>query len=173
MNYTIRNLTDQDDRILWEMLQYAAHESSLEAVQQQSCLRRYVENWGRAGDTGCTATVNDRAIAAAWLRLWGEDDRGFGFVQVGIPELAIAVAPDYQGQGIGTQLLSRILEQAKEQFSAISLSVRADNRAARLYERMGFVELPKTAIENRTGGSSYTMIYKFERSPHGSNDVIG
>jgi ribosomal protein S18 acetylase RimI-like enzyme len=163
MNYKIRNLTLEDEPLLWEMLQYAAHESSLEAVRQQPSLQRYVQGWGRSGDTGCAATVNDRAIAAAWLRLWNDDDRGFGFVQAEIPELAIAVAPAYQGQGIGTQLMKQILELAKENFPAVSLSVRADNAAARLYQRLGFVEVPETAIANRVGGISVTMIYRIAR----------
>jgi GNAT superfamily N-acetyltransferase len=82
-------------------------------------------------------------------------------VQAEIPELAIAVAPAYQGQGIGTQLMTQILELAKKDFPAVSLSVRADNAAARLYQRLGFVEVPGMAIENRVGGISLTMIYEF------------
>jgi hypothetical protein len=58
MSYTIRTLTTDDEPSLWEMLQYAAHESSTESVRQQPCLTRYVQGWGRAGDVGYVTIVN-------------------------------------------------------------------------------------------------------------------
>lgn len=88
------------------MLQVAAHESSLEVVQQQPFLARYAAHWGRVGDCGWVAELDQRAMGAVWLRLWTEADQGFGYLDATIPALAIAVLPPYQGQGIGTQLLN-------------------------------------------------------------------
>ncbi len=162
MDYTIRPLTIEDRSIVWEMLRYASHEHSLESVQKQPCLARYASGWGRVGDIGCVATRATASIGAAWLRLWVEQDKGFGYVSDKIPELAMAVLPDYRGQGIGTQLLMQVLEVAKGHFPAVSLNVREDNRVVRLYERAGFIKVPGSEIINRTGGVSFNMVRKLE-----------
>ena len=41
MDHEIRALTNEDASVLWELLIYAAQESSLEAVQNQPQLVRY------------------------------------------------------------------------------------------------------------------------------------
>jgi ribosomal protein S18 acetylase RimI-like enzyme len=79
----------------------------------------------------------------------------------GIPELAIAVLPADRNRGIGTKLLMQIIAVAGEIFPAISLSVRSHSRAISLYERVGFVKVDGSEIVNRTGGSSFNMIYKY------------
>ena len=116
MNYMICPLTTQDEPIVWDMLRYAAHESSLESVQQQPELARYAAGWGRVGDCGYGAWQGTTPIGAAWMRLWSGDDKGFGYISDGIPELGLAVIPDYRGQGIGTRLLTQLLDTAKGKF---------------------------------------------------------
>jgi len=58
-------------------------------------------------------------------------------------ELAVAVAREYWGQGVGTRLMKEIIVLAEENaFEAVDLQVRSDNvRAVRLYEKLGFVRL--------------------------------
>ena len=124
MDYTVRALTVEDQPIVWEMLRYASHESSLDSVQNQPYLARYASGWGRVGDVGCVATKDIAAIGASWLRLWVQEDKGFGYVSDEIPELAIAVLPNCQGQGVGTRLLMQVLAVAKGRFPAVSLNVR-------------------------------------------------
>ena len=137
---------------------HAAHEPSIPAVQENPDLARYVSGWGRRGDLGVVALQGDCAVGAAWLRLWSEGDRGYGYVANEIPELAIAVIPSLRGQEMGTALLNQLLQAAKSQFSAISLSTRADNPAVRLYQRMGFLPVPGSEIINREGGQSFNML---------------
>lgn len=161
MNYTVRALTAADEPIVWAMLMYAAHEPSLEAVQQQPCLARYASDWGRAGDMGFAAYVETEAVGAAWLRLWATDDRGFGYVDDPIPELAMAVCPNYRGKGVGTALLTHVLEAAQAQFPAVSLNVRATNPALNLYQRLGFVKVAGSEAVNRVGGISFNMVKQF------------
>ena len=58
-------------------------------------------------------------------------------------DLGIAVVKEYWNQGIGSQLMSKILDFAKENsFEIIDLQVRSDNlRAIHLYERYGFQKI--------------------------------
>jgi ribosomal protein S18 acetylase RimI-like enzyme len=161
MDYTVRALTAEDQPIVWEMLRYAAHESSIESVKQQPYLARYALNWGRMGDFGFVALIDTTVIGAAWLRLWLGEDKGFGYVKDEIPELAIAVVPDYRGKGIGTNLLTQILGVAKIKYPVVSLSVRANNPVVQLYERTGFIKIPGSEVVNRAGEVSFNMVCEF------------
>jgi GNAT superfamily N-acetyltransferase len=164
MDFVMRSLMVEDESIVWEMLRYAAHESSIESVRQQPYLARYALDWGRIGDFGYVASIDSSPIGAAWLRLWLGEDRGFGYIKDEIPELAIAVLPDYRGQGIGTKLLIQILGAAKLKYPAVSLSVRSNNPVVRLYERTGFIQIPGSEVVNRAGELSFNMMYEFNRS---------
>ena len=105
-------------------------------------LTRYVNSWGRQGDRSLIAIDEFVPVGAAWYRLFTEDDAGFGFVDEHTPELAIAVVPSRRGRGIGHELLSALLEHARQDgFDAISLSVAKDNPAVTLYESYGFGRL--------------------------------
>jgi ribosomal protein S18 acetylase RimI-like enzyme len=103
-------------------------------------IARYVQGWGREHDIGVIAVevASDRALGAAWLRLWSEGDRGFGYVDGHTPELSMAVVPECRGQGVGTHLLSALLHAADAGYPAVSLSVAAENPAVHLYRRFGF-----------------------------------
>ena len=157
-NISIRTALAKDEPVLWMMLMYAAHESSLAVVRGNTELVRYVQGWGRIGDLGVIASQNDVPAGAAWVRLWTEGDHGYGYVADEVPELAIAVIPEVRGQGVGTEMLKQLFDLAKPQFSAISLSIRADNPALRLYERMGFVAVSGSEMMNREGGRSFNML---------------
>jgi ribosomal protein S18 acetylase RimI-like enzyme len=161
MEYRVRQLNEKDESIVWTMLRYAAGEESIESTRANSLLARYAVGWGRDGDTGCVAESQEVAMGAAWLRLWQGDDRGFGYVSGDIPELGLAVLPEYRHGGIGTQLLQGVLQIAKNSFPAVSLSVRSDNPVLSLYRRVGFIPVEGTAVVNRTGGRSFTMLYEF------------
>lgn len=161
MEYNIRALINGDDSIVWKMLMYASHESLLETVQKQPQLSRYAIDWGRMGDMGFVAWFDEQFIGAAWLRFWSGDDKGFGYVNDSIPELAMAVLPEYRGQGIGTKLLMQVLQSVQNTYPAVSLNVRANNRVINLYQRTGFVKVEGSEVVNRTGGISFNMIRRF------------
>jgi ribosomal protein S18 acetylase RimI-like enzyme len=163
VNCIIRSAVKDDEPFLWEMLYYAAHmeedgETSPQAARNHPYLRRYVEGWKRETDMGCITLEpeTNRPVGAAWIRLLIGDDKTFSYIDDVTPELAIAVLPDYVGKGVGTQLLSYMLEAAREKYAAVVLSVRANNPARRLYERMGFVVIGKAT--NRTGSESLNML---------------
>ncbi|MGV0870365.1 N-acetyltransferase family protein [Corynebacterium kalidii] len=116
-------------------------------------LDAYVGNWtpdqpgvilealGTTGATG-TAGATPTPVGGAWLRTFTADDPGAGFVADGIPEVAIAIRPDYSGHGRGTALMSEMLETARTAgFPAVSLAVDLGNdRARHVYAKLGFVD---------------------------------
>lgn len=153
----IRFLTAEEEPLIWQFLMLAAHESEMPVVRANPQLARYAADWGRTGDCGCAAFEGETAVGAAWLRLWPDEDKGFGWLADDVPELAMAVAPAWRGQGIGSQLLDEVLQAGRGYYRAISLSVRADNPAVRLYERAGFEKVPGSETLNRVGGTSFIM----------------
>jgi GNAT superfamily N-acetyltransferase len=132
----------QDVRFLRDMLKHAYHWRLNEDPDLP--VARYVNNWGRPGDTGLIAWENG-PVGAAWYRLFKQSAPGFGFVDEQTPELTIAVVPGRRGSGLGGELMQALLERARlEGHSAISLS--AQKGMTKLYERYGF-----QAIEDKDG----------------------
>jgi ribosomal protein S18 acetylase RimI-like enzyme len=104
-------------------------------------LERYVSGWGRRGDTALVAIDEFQPVGAAWFRLFEQGEPGYGFVDEETPELTIAIVPSRRGKGLGEELLTSLIDQArKEGFARISLSVEPDNPAIRLYEHHGFAK---------------------------------
>lgn len=108
------------------------------SVTADPTLRVYVEGFGRDGDVAVCAEEGGAVVGAAWARLM----RGYGFAGDGSPELAVSVLPGHRGRGLGSALLSALIERYRGLgYSALSLSVQRSNPAARLYERLGFREV--------------------------------
>jgi len=167
MEFLIRSITSDDIPFLWEMLFRAARMSedgatSANAAKDDPHLNIYVNDWGRRGDFGVIAfdAQTSRPLGAAWLRLLTEDKSHYGYYNDDTPELAIAVLPELIGQGIGSALMSHLIEAARGQVSAIVLTVRSDNPAKKLYERLGFVEIDE--VTNRVGTTSSKMLLKLK-----------
>ncbi len=152
--FTIRRATSEDEPFLWRMLYYASHMDKDDGAVPDDAkthpyLARFVEGWGRPDDLGVIAENADgRPVGAAWVRVLRVADGEHA-------ELAIAVLPDCIGQGIGGEMLARLLQEARGVYPCIYLSVREGNPAIRLYERAGFVVVSE--ITNRVGGRSYLM----------------
>jgi len=105
-------------------------------------VRRYVERWGRPGDTALIAIQDFQRVGAAWYRLFKSDNPGYGFIDEETPELSIAIVPSKRGGGLGSQLLDALLERARgDGYGAISLSVEQGSPAIGLYARHGFSEV--------------------------------
>ncbi len=143
---TLRPALPEDEEFLWQILYEAIYIPPEEEPPPVSILSdpeiaRYLIDWGRAHDMGWIAEEIDSGepLGAAWLRLWDDETQGYGYYQPDYPELTIALLPEARGQGIGTQLMERLIEDARrEGYPGISLSVSCRNPAVRLYERLGF-----------------------------------
>jgi ribosomal protein S18 acetylase RimI-like enzyme len=140
---TIRPLTPIDEPFLWEMLYQAIYVVNGQSapsrdIIQQPEIARYVQGWGKPGDRGFLAlnAITNQPIGAIWVRLFPIEAPGYGYVDDHSPELAMAVLPGDRGQGIGTQLLTTLIESYPNE--SLCLSVSEGNPVVRLYRRFGF-----------------------------------
>lgn len=80
---------------------------------------------------------------------------GLSLRRTHVRSLGIAIAPEWQGRGIGRRLLERLLDWADNWGAVlrIELHVHADNeRAMALYRSLGFVEEGRHKGYSLTGG---------------------
>jgi GNAT superfamily N-acetyltransferase len=135
----IRKASGRDAPFLRDMTKHAYYWRWAEPATADVPASRYVEGWPRPGDRGLIVIDESFPVGAAWYRLFAADRPGYGFVDERTPELTIAVVPSRRGRGFGAELLTALLEQAREDgHSSVSLSVEKDNPAVKLYERFGF-----------------------------------
>ena len=148
---TIRPATPSDLPFLWDMLFEAAFTTDVQRAawrthpsQSPLEVRKYLDGWGRDGDAGVVAqaTLGEKTrLGAAWYRLFESADRGDGIIaEPGVPELALAVEPEYRRAGVGEALMRALARLAKtEGYGRLRLSVAPGNIAAKtLYERVGY-----------------------------------
>ena len=139
MNVSYRQIEKSDEPFLWEMLYQALYVPEGEPpfpleILQQPEIKIYVENWGADSDQGVIALNDDRPVGAVWVRKM----KAYGFVAEDIPELTIAVLPEFRGSGIGANLMKQLFSFISPNYEAVSLSVTAANPAMKLYQRLGF-----------------------------------
>ena len=157
-SFTVRPAIKEDEPFLWEMLAEAAQRPAVRNVMENPSTARYVEDWMDEKDLGFIAISKDgHSVGAAWLRMLTDENRGYGYVDNNTPELSIAVRPEFRGAGVGALLLTRLIEEAGRMYSTMCLSVRTDNPALHLYERMGFQIVHGSERTNSVNGISITM----------------
>lgn len=141
--------------MLYEAVCWRPHQPRppIEEVLAEPELAKLLSGWGRKGDTAVVAEWKDGArVGAAWYRFWTAENHSYGFVDADTPELGIAVRQEFRQRGIGTALLTALLEQARRSAIAqISLSVEPENYSRELYEKLGFKQVG-------TSGTSWTML---------------
>lgn len=157
----LRPTVEDDEEFLWEMLFYASHSYEepgvgVDDIRSNPDLISYIAGWRSLDRFGVIAET-DGLVGAAWLRRLTEQDVGNPvYLDPSTPELAIAVLRDLVGQGIGSTMLGRLIDESRERFPGIVLSAREGNPALRLYERHGF-EITGTMV-NRVGTRSVKML---------------
>jgi ribosomal protein S18 acetylase RimI-like enzyme len=142
MDYVTRPLTKADEPVLWDLLYLAlntpkgAHSRD---ILKQPEFSRYVEGWGRAGDTGFLVSDKETAevLGAVWYRIPAPGDQRAPEAKEPTPELAFTVKAGQRKRGLGAALLTQLVK-ANPHHSVISIRAPANNPAVRLYERFGF-----------------------------------
>lgn len=158
-SYHIRVAGREDEAFLRDMLYESLYvpegeEPFSRDVLEEPFMKKYVEDWGRAGDLGYIAENSaGKPIGSIHIRYFDEGNKGFGYVRDDIPEMGMALLPESRGQGIGTALMKSLFRGMKERaIQKVSLSVAPENAAAmKLYERFGFREVG-------VSGTSITMV---------------
>lgn len=161
---TIRPATHDDLPFMWEMLSQAAFvaedvRSAWRAMSEPPpTLAKYLADWGRLADIGFVALdEHGEPVGAAWYRQFEPHKRGEGILaHRGVPEISIALVPEARGRGTGGALLEALCRRAADAgYKSLMLSVDpANERALRLYRRLGFVVIE---TDDEAAGTSLIM----------------
>lgn len=163
IEYSVRPTELRDIDFMWTMLAEAvnwrpdAEGVPLAALRDDDQSARYLDRWGREGDAGqIVEDGSGEPVAAAWYRVMTAERPGYGYIDASTPELSIGVRADSRGRGIGTVLIATLLQDATDAgITHVCLSVEGDNRARRLYERLGF---ERVGVEHAdASGGLWTM----------------
>jgi ribosomal protein S18 acetylase RimI-like enzyme len=140
----LRAATAADAALIAQMVAVAvswrpsAPPTTVAEVMAEPTLAGYAAGWPKEGDAGVIA-VRHEPLGAAWWRFFDAESPGYGFVDPSTPEITLGVLAAARSQGIGSQLLSHLIAEARRAgLPALSLSVEPENFALRLYERYGF-----------------------------------
>ena len=100
----------------------------------------YIKDFGKWKDDYCLVADSDgEIVGAVWVRIISGEIKGYGYVDNQTPEFAISLFKDYRNKGLGTQLMSRMVDCLRGKgYKQASLNVKKENYAVKLYRKMGF-----------------------------------
>ena len=121
------------------------------SVIENEDLQVYIRDFGKLPDDRClVAEVDGKIVGAVWTRIMAD----YGHIDNLTPSLAISLYKEFRSQGIGSELLRRMLERLRSDgYRRVSLSVQKANYALRMYEKAGI----KTVAER---GEEEIMVYE-------------
>ena len=141
MNIKIRKWKDGEQAFLEDFLYEAIFiPEGVEAPSREIIrlpeLQVYITDFGKKPDDICfLAEVDGKVAGAVWVRVM-ED---YGHLEEGVPSFAISLYKEYRGQGIGTELMKRMLQElAQRGYEKASLAVQKANYAVKMYQKVGF-----------------------------------
>ncbi|MFJ6210438.1 GNAT family N-acetyltransferase [Lysinibacillus sp. NPDC092081] len=161
--FSIRNFEGSEKEfeffldMLYESIHIPENKPSKEFLLNLPDIRKYHEGWGRKGDKVLIAfNTENHTVGAVWYRLFDDNNKSYGYIDGNTPEIGMAVSKEVRGRGVGTLLMRKIIQQAKDEgYNTISLSVDLENDTAiNMYQKLGFKDYEVV-------GTSKTMIYKF------------
>lgn len=144
--HTLRTATADDVPFLVDVVVAATHDQGrLPSDFDEEAFRAGFATWTAelvaGADPGCTTSVVE------------VDGRAVGRLRVVRSPTTLELAglqllPEAQAQGIGSQVVADLVDEAAESGRCLTLSVELDNpRARALYVRLGFVETARTDDE--------------------------
>ncbi len=114
-------------------------------VLQEPMIWAYVDRFGIRPEDFCLVALVDGVIVGA---AWSRNGCSYGKVDDTIPELAISLYPEYRNKGIGSRLLTLLLETLIEKgVDKVSLSVDKANYAVKMYRKSGFVTIEERELD--------------------------
>lgn len=161
MAYTIRSLHPDEISLLKDFLYEAIFipegvEPPPRDIVEKPELQVYIEDFGtRQGDHCLVADCCGKVVGAVWTRIMND----YGHVDDETPSFAISLYKEYRKQGIGSQLMVKMLKLLKQQgYERASLAVQKANYAVKMYQDVGF----KTIDEN---AEEYIMVCELQENP--------
>ena len=148
--YIIRNIRKSEIGLLKDFLYEAVFvpegvEHPPRDIVERPELRVYTDDFGtRKGDNCLVAELGCRVIGSVWTRIM--DD--YGHVDDETPSCAVSLYKEYRGQGIGSQLMMKMLDLLRQQgYKKVSLSVQKANYAVKMYKKAGFITVDENEEE--------------------------
>lgn len=141
--YEIRPMRSSEYAILEDFLYVAIYvpadfegEVPRSIINDDPKCRAAFQGFGqREDDIAFVAVIDEVPIGACWVRTTDE----YGHIDESTPSFSISVHDHWRNRGIGTAIMTAMLDELKERgFTRASLSVQKENPALRLYERLGF-----------------------------------
>ncbi|MCH8612152.1 GNAT family N-acetyltransferase [Arsenicicoccus dermatophilus] len=139
-----RDATADDEELLevatWVCASWLRVRHTREEIREIPELAHLFVDFGRRrGDVGVVAQDDHETVGVAWARRFSGTEPGYGYVADDIPELSMCVFEPHRRQGVGRELLLRLVDRLRaEGTQGVSLSVEDGNGAAELYEQLGF-----------------------------------
>ena len=150
IDYSIRELRADEAKVLDEFIYQAIFipegvEAPSRDIINQPDLQVYVKDFGTPkGDHCLVAETDGKSVGAAWSRIMND----YGHIDDDTPSLAISLLPEYRGNGIGTKLMTGLLEVLKKNgYKRTSLAVQKANYAVRMYKAVGFETVDENTEE--------------------------
>ena len=141
MNIIVRALREQETAVLDDFLYEAIFIPKGVTPPPKDIIKRpelqvYVEGFGkRAGDTALVAEADGQIVGAVWVRIMND----YGHIDDNTPSFAVSLYKEYRSKGIGTRLMSEMLDTLREAgFFQASLAVQKANYAVNMYKKLGF-----------------------------------
>lgn len=146
----LRTLRKEETELLKDFLYEAifipeGFEPPDRSIIEQPELSIYYDDFGSGNADNCiVAEDNGKVIGAVWTRIMND----YGHVDDETPSFAISLYKEYRGQGIGTELMRKMISLLKEQgYKKASLAVQKANYAVKMYKKVGFKIIDENSEE--------------------------
>lgn len=115
------------------------------SIIEQHELSIFYDDFGSGNADNCiVAEDNGKVIGAVWTRIMND----YGHVDNETPSFAISLYKEYRGEGIGTELMRKMISLLKEQgYKKASLAVQKANYAVKMYKKVGFKIIDENSEE--------------------------
>lgn len=141
MNYKIRRMKNDEYELLNDFLYEAIYipkgvQAPSKSIINEPELQVYVLDFGKREDDICfVAEADGEIVGAVWVRVMND----YGHIEEGVPSFAISLFKEYRGNGIGTALMKKMLNELKQKgYEKTSLAVQKANYAVKMYKNVGF-----------------------------------